>query len=200
MFHTCNWFLKQAEHEHWPELSGQLKSKLHVFAVLWYQITTDMKNTCSSSSSIHKTVSRWILSLLLVLSHVFFFFSFSSLIISLSLWFILQLSTKYVLAGQIRSGIIPCVEKLAIKCFIYSPREEWSVCLTEEKTVCVSGLYGFKQRSWETPGGREERDGDREPCHQNLSDSTSLLFNFQSSEVYACLSLRNMLKLARCSE
>lgn len=32
----------------------------------------------------------------------------------------------------------------------------------------------------ETPGGREERDKDREPCHQNLSSSGSLLINLQS--------------------
>lgn len=126
MFHTCHWFLLSRAwtlaKAKWPHI--QLKSVLYVFPALWYQIKTDMKNTGSSSLSSHKTAFHYptvanrkntgSLSCLLVLS-------LSCPIISFPLWFIPQLSAKY---GQIRSRIIPCVEKLAIKCVIYLPQEE----------------------------------------------------------------------------
>lgn len=129
--------------------------------------------------------------------------------LSLSLWFILQLSAKYVLAGQTRSRTIPCVENLAIKCFIYSPREE---CVADrgEERACVHACImcvqsGFKQRSCFKLGARlsfvglqgvEQRGRrDRKSCHQNLSDSASLLINLPSSENSESLCFKNMLGL-----
>lgn len=42
----------------------------------------------------------------------------------------------------------------------------------------------------ETPEGRVERHRDREPCHQKLSDSTSLLVNLRPLEsLQRCMSV-----------
>lgn len=156
MFHTCHWFrlrgARTLARTKWPQV--HLKSVLYVFLALWYQITTDMKNACSSSQNC-LTVDP------LLMAHVQDLCLSGSCFVSLlshysfSLWFIHQLSTKYVLAGQICLRIIPCVEELAIKCFIYLPQEE---CVSDrgKKGACLRHVCcSFQQGpSWVLWGSR----------------------------------------------
>lgn len=101
---------------------------------------------------------------------------------------------KNFLAIQKYSNIIPAVNKKknrAIKRFYtlvlsvlrVRQRKRVYACLCHE---CGMASSSGPASNWgpsqfcETPGGREERDKDREPCHQNLSSSGSLLINLQS--------------------
>lgn len=108
-------------------------------------------------------------------------------IISLSQWFILQLSTKYVLAGQIHSRIIPCLEKLAIKCFIYLPQEECvsdrgkdnvctpvcHVCGRASRRDPASNCRGPSEFLWDPRGSSRERQRRRALSPKPLQVSLS---------------------------
>ncbi len=105
------------------------------------------------------------------------------------------------LLGWYAQGLSPAWKSLQLN-VLYTCLKR-SVCLTEEKRACaclchVCGMASSRDpaSNWglsefcETPGGRVERDRDRESCHQKLSNSTSLLVNLQSSEsLQRCMSV-----------
>lgn len=167
MFHMCNWFPDEAEHERWPGLSGLQSS--------W----VCLRPCC--------------ISLLLILSLSLL----PSYYIFLSEWFILQLSKEHVhrLADMLEAyprHRQPCSETFYI---LASRGVCVSVCLCVQMRVCGTASSGGPESNWgpsefcEAPGGRGDRDKDREPCHQNLSRSATLLVNLQSSEsLQRCLS------------
>lgn len=146
MFPTCHWFrlstawtLAQAK---WPQV--QWKSFLCVSLVVWNWNNWSKEHTAGLLKLSHPLLTGNVLDLCpaFPLSILFWLF----------LWFILQLSTKYVLAGQIRLRIISHVVMLAIKCFIYLPKEEFAPDRGERECVHVCIMCGFKQRSFRRVG------------------------------------------------
>lgn len=188
MFPTCHWFrlssawtLAQAK---WPRV--QWKSFLCVSLAVWNWNNWYKEHTAGLLKLSRPLLTGNVLDLCPAFPRSILFWLF--------LWFILQLSTKYVLAGQIRLRIIPHVEMLAIKCFIYLPQEECApdrgkeiVCMSASCVASSSDPSSERGPSQfcATPGGRV--DGFR---RRTLSPQS--LVNLQSSErVYGDLCWRN---------